>query len=301
MEIHYFHRKRNRIEIEQVYGSWALDWFYNTRSGGMIGAWISSGSIFSAGYGMVQNSSWSLRKIAPFVEKFDIDLSEFEPGEGGTPEKPYRSFNDFFIRKFKRGKRVFSKNSEDLPAFCEGRYYGYERVTEREKIPVKGKFLQSEGLLDNRKWAEIFKDGPLLLARLCPVDYHRFHFPVGGRVIDHYTIPGLYHSVNPLALKKKGDIFFTNKREVSILDTDDLGKLAYMEIGAVCVGKIVQTSDLNEFYRGQEKGYFLFGGSSVILMGTAGSWVPSEDIVENTGKGMETYVQLGDSVGLKRV
>ena len=294
LEIRYFHRKNNRVETEQIYGSWAVHWLYSTCLGGFLGAWLARSRFFSVLYGMMQNSSWSRKKIAPFVAKFNIDLDEFEVGKRGTPQEPYRSFNEFFIRKFKRGRRIFGENEGELPAFCEGRYYGYERVTAQEKIPVKGRYLRPEGLLNNEEWAAKFKDGPLLLARLCPTDYHRFHFPVEGRVLRHYCVPGLYHSVNPIALKKKGNIFLTNKREVSILDTEDWGPLAYIEVGAVCVGKIIQTFRLKEFGRGEEKGYFLFGGSTVILMGTTGAWVPSEDILHNTRRGMETYIQLGD-------
>ena len=297
MEIRYFNRVSGRVETERVYGDGAVRWLYGTRTGGVMASWVARSHFLSALYGMIQSSFWSRGKIAPFVEKFGIDLDEFEWGDGGTANRPYRSFNDFFIRKFKSGKRTFSVVSGELPAFCEGRYYGYEKVDERTEIPVKGKFLQPEKLLGDRKWGGVFRGGPLLLARLCPVDYHRFHFPDRGRVLEHYRLPGLLHSVNPLALTKKGNIFFTNKREVSILDTEHFGKLAYIEVGAVCVGKIVQTSAMKDFSKGQEKGYFLFGGSSVILMGTPGSWTPSTDILRNTCEGMETYVRLGEPLG----
>ena len=296
MEIRYFHRMNNRIETERVYGEGAVRWLYGARSGRLVAAAVAAGSLVSTVYGMVQNSPWSRRKIAPFVERFGIDLDEFLPGEGGTARRPYRSFNDFFIRKFKPGCRHFASAPGDLPAFCEGRYHGYDRVREGDSVPVKGRYLRAGGLLAREEWGERFVDGPLLLARLCPTDYHRFHFPAEGRIIDHYRIDGLYHSVNPLALKKKGEIFCLNKREVSILETEDFGKLAYVEIGALCVGAIVQTFTGTEFVRGQEKGYFLFGGSTVIVMGTAGAWRPSEDILENTGRGLETYVRLGDTV-----
>jgi phosphatidylserine decarboxylase len=137
------------------------------------------------------------------------------------------------------------------------------------------------------------------VARLCPVDYHRFHFPDDGRILDHYRIPGFYHSVNPLALKKKSDIFITNERHVTSLDTVNFGKLAYIEVGALCVGKIVQSFTDKVFKRGEEKGYFLFGASTVVLVGQKGLWSPSQDVLENTEKGLETYIKLGDQVGIK--
>ena len=290
MEIRYFDRRSHRVETELVYGDGAVRWLYGTTLGRLLSGVLAASAIPSVCYGMLQSSSWSRRKVAPFVEKFDIDLSEFEPHE-------YASFNDFFIRKFRPEARTFCEERNILPAFCEGRYFGYDRVTDSLTIPVKGRHLRPEKLLGNEKWGDIFRGGPLLLARLCPTDYHRFHFPDRGRVLEHYRLPGLFHSVNPLALKKKGDIFFTNKREVSILDTDAFGKLAYIEVGAVCVGRIVQTYRAEEFGRGQEKGYFMFGGSSVILMGTPGAWTPAEDILAQTREGMETLVRLGEPLG----
>ena len=290
MKTRYFDRRKNRVESELVYGERAVHWLYDTLPGKLLGGALVARATASGCYGMLQNSSWSRRKIAPFVEKFGIDLSEFESRE-------YKSFNDFFIRKFKSGSRTFCREKEVLPAFCEGRYYGHERVSDSLTIPVKGQHLRPEKLLASNKWGKVFRGGPLLLARLCPIDYHRFHFPDAGQVLDHYRLPGLLHSVNPLALTKKGDIFFTNKREVSILDTDAFGKLAYIEVGAVCVGRIVQTYHGKEFFRGQEKGYFMFGGSSVILMGVPGAWIPAEDILAKTKEGMETLVRLGEPLG----
>ncbi len=141
----------------------------------------------------------------------------------------------------------------------------------------------------------------MLIARLCPVDYHRFHYPDAGRVEKLYRIPGRFHSVNPVALQFKQDTFATNERVVSVLNTNYFGKLAYIEVGAICVGKIVQTHNIAEgFKRGQEKGYFLFGASTVVLMGEPGAWTPAADILENTQKKLETLVKLGDEVARAR-
>jgi phosphatidylserine decarboxylase len=186
-----------------------------------------------------------------------------------------------------------------MGAPAEARYYGYDSLLDDEKIPVKGQFLKADSLIQNPKWNNVFKEGPLLLARLCPVDYHRFHFPDNGSILDNFRVEGSYHSVNPVALKSKGDIFITNERHITILQTENFGKLAYIEVGAICVGKIIQSKRLDNnsiFKKGAEKGYFLFGGSTVIVVGEKGLWKPSEDILKNTKLGIETYVQLGMSV-----
>ncbi len=187
-----------------------------------------------------------------------------------------------------------------MPAFCEARYLGYKEMNDDVKIPVKGHFLTSSELLQDSKWAKTFEGGPLMIARLCPVDYHRFHFPDDGKILSAYPIAGRFHSVNPIALKEKPDIFITNERFVTILETENFGKLAYIEVGATCVGKIVQSRPLHgDFKRGEEKGYFLFGGSTVVLLGEKGKWSPSELMLEKTNAGMEVYHQLGSSLAHK--
>lgn len=295
MDIRYFNRYTNQVEIEKVYGDGAIKFLYSNPIGKLLSGAVTS-SIVSAFYGELQSMTFTKNKIPSFIKNFDIQIDDYLPSEGRSLDDPYGSFNEFFIRRFKEGKREFSANDDEMAAFSEARYFGYDSIRDNETIPVKGKFLNSTELLQNEKWQETFKDGPLLLARLCPVDYHRFHYPFDGKVIDYYKIGGGYHSVNPTALKMKNDIFSTNIREVTIIENEKFGKLAYVEVGATMVGRIVQTSDLKECKQGQEKGYFLFGGSTVIVIGEKGKWTPSEDISSNTKKGIETYIHLADIV-----
>ena len=159
--------------------------------------------------------------------------------------------------------------------------------------------MRPRDLVAKEKWAETFSEGPLVVARLCPVDYHRYHYPDDGLVLESYRVPGILHSVNPIALKQKSEIFLKNERQVSILETKNFGKLAYIEVGATCVGKIIQSSKSKNFSRGEEKGYFLFGGSTVILLGEKGAWTPSQDILDWTLKGTEVYLKLGQEMGRK--
>jgi phosphatidylserine decarboxylase len=295
MEVKYFSRVTGKIENEKVYGANAVKWLYENPFAKAISPLICKAPL-SKLYGEIQNTSWSKSKINPFIKDFDIPMNDFLPKDG-----KFQNFNEFFIRKFRPGKRTFVENPKEMGAFAEARYFGYESMTADKKIPVKGSFLSSESLLENSEFANIFKNGPLLLARLCPVDYHRFHFPDNGSVITDYRINGLFHSVNPLALKKNPEIFIQNERHVTILNTENFGKLAYIEVGAICVGKIIQTNTLfpgMTFNKGDEKGYFLFGGSTVIVLGENGKWKPSSDILENTNKGIETYLQLGTSAAV---
>lgn len=295
MEIRYFNRHTGTIEIEKVYGDSAVKWLYGSNSGKLLGEFLSQVPV-SMAYGVYQSSPLSKKKILPFVRDFNIQMQDYLPQDGRDESDPYATFNDFFIRRFRAGKRPFPTEPGLMGAFAEARYFGFESIRDDHTIPVKGKYLSASALLNNEQWAVPFKDGPLLLARLCPVDYHRFHYPDDGDVLDHYRVRGKLHSVNPIALKEMAKIFATNERQVTILDTNNFGKLAYVEVGAIMVGKIVQTHDSKKCSRGEEKGYFLFGGSTVIVIGEQGKWAPSDDIIKYSKEGMETYVHLGSPV-----
>lgn len=299
--IEFYNRYTGQLETEKVYGDFMVKLLYNSTPGKILTPFFANKYI-SQVYGLMQNSMTSKLKVPKFVKNFAIDLGDYEPGSRNVSNQSlsYKNFNEFFIRKFKEGKRTFKSGESILPACAEARYYGYESVGEETEVPVKGKYLNEEKILRNPELAKDFAGGPLLIARLCPVDYHRYHYIDDGKTLANYHIKGEYHSVNPLALKFKNDIFMANERRVSILETENFGKIAYVEVGAVCVGKIVQSHpEEKPFKRGDEKGYFLFGGSTVILMGQKGKWRPSDDILKNTKLGRETYIHLGDEIGQK--
>ena len=290
MSIRYWNRKRDRLETEDVYGGAMVNLLYGNLLGYRLTDTLLARKAFSRLYGALQSSSWSQRKIAPFQSRFGIDPSDWR-------EEPYRSFNDFFIRRFRPGKRAFPTNPSLLGAFAEARYFAYRNTAERVSVPVKGFNLDPLSILGDAALAQKFHGGPCLLARLCPVDYHRYHFPDDGRVAHFHVETGKLHSVNPAALRRNPRLFLENERQVTVLQTKQFGRLAYVEVGALCVGKIVQTHPIERpFHRGDEKGYFLFGGSTIVLFGEPGKWEPSEDLLQHTADGIETLVELGSPV-----
>lgn len=300
-EIKYFNRMTGKTETEKVYGDKFIKFLYCSVAGKKIGT-VFTNKFFSKAYGAFQDLPSSHRKVRPFIEKFQIPIEDYEPGSRPAMDSrdSYRTFNEFFIRKFKLGKRSFITEPNHMPAFAEARYVGFDAMEEKHKYPVKGHYMLAKDLIGNDQISKIFDGGPLLIARLCPVDYHRYHYPDNGKVLEHFPVPGAFDSVNPFALQYKNQIFIKNERYVSILQTENFGRLGYIEVGAICVGKIVQTHRWNKpFQRGEEKGYFLFGGSTVILVGEKGAWKPSADITKNTANGIETYLHLGQEVAVK--
>lgn len=290
--IRVWDRRHAREIEEQVYGEAGVRFVYGNPLGRLLGDLLLARRWFSRVYGWMQSTSLSGRKVAPFIARYQIPMEEYEPG-------PFRTFNDFFVRRFRQGARPWVTDADVMPAFAEARYLAWTAIEDGQTFPVKGRDLSATALLGSDALAREFTGGPLLLARLCPVDYHRFHFPDDGQVVDSHRVHGAFHSVNPLALAARSDVLATNERHVTLLDTSQFGKLAYVEVGAMCVGRIVQSHTSPTFRRGDEKGYFLFGGSTVVVLGQPGAWVPDAELLDQTGRRRETLVRLGERVATR--
>jgi phosphatidylserine decarboxylase len=296
-----YDRKNQRTITERIFGEGGVRFLYENPVGGLLESTLLCGSWFSKAYGAYQSSPLSRRAIEPFIDAFEIPMEDYESG-------PFRSFNAFFIRKFRPGLRPFEAEGPRFSAPAEGRYLVFPSVTESTPLAVKGALLNGPALIgaDLEKTdrpPELrdldlteFLGGPGFIARLCPVDYHRFHFPDSGRILARARLRGALHSVNPIALAARGDLLFRNEREVTIVETRNFGRLAYVEVGAICVGKIVQSAAGPEFRRGEEKGYFLFGGSTVIVLGEPGRFTFDSDLVEKSAAGRECLVRLGEGI-----
>jgi phosphatidylserine decarboxylase len=288
--IQIWDRAGQRLITEQVYGDFWLRLAYGSRPGRLLADGVLARRWLCRLTGRLQSTASSARRVQAFVDRFNIRMEEFE-------DREWSSFNDFFTRRFREGAREFCNDAGRVPSFCEARYLAFERVEPGQAFPVKGEHLTPEAILSSAEMAASFAGGPLLLARLAPVDYHRFHFPDDGRVVSERRIPGRLNSVNPFALQHRGDILATNERQVTLLDTANFGSLAYVEVGAMNVGLIVQTHPSGEpFRRGDEKGYFCFGASTILLFGEPGRWRPAEDLLEQTEARRETLVRLGEEV-----
>jgi phosphatidylserine decarboxylase len=218
-------------------------------------------------------------------------MSEFEPG-------PYKSYADFFDRRFLPGKRNFPTDPREMGAFAEARYFGWKRLDSGMAFPVKGSALEPKDLLGGGERVTPFLNGPVILARLSPVDYHHLHFPDDGHVRDEARIGHRLWTVNPPALRNQPDILFRNERHIQWLQTDHFRQLAFVEVGALSVGRIVQVHARKNdpFRRGEEKSVFKFGGSAVVMFGEEGAWTPAADIIAKTHQGIETLIRLGETI-----
>lgn len=236
--------------------------------------------------GLYMNSFLSRFMIKSFIRKNNIDMSDY-------PKEKYKSFNQFFIRKIKDGKRPIDCNKNHLIAPADSKLTAY-KIDNDTHINVKNSIYTISELLKDDKLALEYKNGYCLVFRLCVDDYHHYHFIDDGKVIGTKKIKGVLHTVSPIIDKER--IYSENSREYAILDTTNFGKIIEIEVGALMVGKI-KNKDVKEFKRGDEKGYFCFGGSTIILLLKENIIELDKDILENSLKNIETKVKLGEKVG----
>ncbi|QXM06526.1 phosphatidylserine decarboxylase [Crassaminicella indica] len=296
MDIYYIERKTGKKIKEIVAGDKFLKWIYDTDMGNAILDTFVKKKIFSSIYGKFQDTVFSKKKIADFVEKLSIDMSEAEIENIDE----YKNFNDFFARKLKNEARPIDMEKNHLTSPADGRVLAYENIHKDQVIQVKGSFYTLEEFFHDKNMAQIYHNGVCIVIRLCPADYHRFHFPDSGVPYEAKNIKGMYYSVNPIALQRIAKVYCQNKRAITIFESDNFGEIVFAEVGATCVGSIIQTyTPKVHVHKGEEKGYFKFGGSTVVLFLKEGQLKVDEDILKNTQKGIETKVNMGERIGKK--
>lgn len=289
----YFNRHTGELETEQVYGEGFLRWSYGNPLGALsLDAFVKR-PFFSAWYGRRMSQAKSAARVSPFIEKYGLDPADFED----SPQS-YKSFNEFFYRKLKPAARPIDPDESSVVFPADGRHLGFARASEIEDVFVKGQKFDLAALLGNRDLAARYADGSLVLSRLCPVDYHRFHFPAAGVPGAARVIEGPLFSVSPIALRQQLAYLWTNKRAITELQTERFGKVLLLEIGATCVGTIQQTFVPGQpVCKGAEKGYFAFGGSSTMTLFEPGVVRLEADLLENTARQTELYARIGSRMG----
>ena len=291
--IRYFNRHTGALETEQVYGEGFLRWSYGNPLGAIsLNAFVKR-PFFSKWYGRRMSTPESAARVLPFIAKYGLDPDDF----ADAPES-YRSFNEFFYRKLKPSARPIDPDEANVVFPADGRHLGFQNASEIEGVFVKGQKFNLPALLGDAALAENYADGALVLSRLCPVDYHRFHFPLAGVPGPTRLIEGPLYSVNPIALRQKLAYLWTNKRTVTQLRTERFGTVICMEIGATCVGTIQQTfTPRQPVKKGGEKGFFAFGGSSTITLFESGTIRLDADLLENSARQTELYARIGSRMG----
>ena len=284
----YIVRDREGNEYEET-ESFAVNAFYGNPIGrGVVK--VFSMPIFSKAAGKFLDGKTSRVMIKKFVHKNDIDVDEFE-------NRKYISFNDFFTRKRKELKVKNEKNVLISPS--DARLMAL-KIDEDGIFNIKGANYNISDLLDEDIIYKDYIGGDLLIFRLCKDDYHRYHYIDNGVQAKSVFIPGTLNTVRPIALRKV-KVFKRNAREYTVLHTENFGDVIEVEVGAILVGKIVNIfHDDHKFKKGEEKGYFEFGGSTIVLMFKKEVIDLDKDIVDNSNEDIETLVKVGSKIGVKK-
>ena len=228
--------------------------------------------------------------IPAFVKAYNIDMSLFEKAS-------YHSFNEFFTRKIDMANRCIDMDESHLISPCDARLSMYF-IGETSSFAIKNTSYTLEDLLRDKKLAKQYKGGYIGVFRLCADDYHRYHYIDDGQRSHERRIRGVLHTVNPAA-NDVYPIYKENSREYCIHRTKNFGDVIVMEVGAMLVGKIVNESGRCKTKRGAEKGYFEYGGSTIVLIFKKDTIIPDEDILVNTVAGYETRVHIGEKIGVR--
>ena len=282
-------RRKNAdtVDARESAPSGALKFLYYTKFGGAVlklltARWVSKAA------GKYLDSRASRRKIKKYVKKHGIDMSLYE-------KEDYPSFNAFFTRRIRKELRPFDASPEAFVAPCDGKLSLY-KIEQGAQFTIKGFTYTAAELLKDERLAQTFAGGYCFVFRLCVEDYHRYFYFDDGVKGENVFISGRLHTVQPVALEKRR-VFSENCREYTVMQTEHFGTAVQCEVGAMMVGRIVNYHGAGNMLRGQEKGKFEFGGSTIVVFTQAGSVIPDEEFLINTAQNKETKVKCGERIG----
>lgn len=280
-------RSGNILAEDSAQGG-ALDFLYGNAFGRLIGKLLIRKFISNLGR-LYMDSSFSKRRINKLIKAHNIDMDDYE-------KRDFSSFNDFFTRRLEAGKRAVDHDKNAVIAPADSKLTVYD-ISEDSSYRIKGCDYSTKTLLGgDGALAKEFLGGKCFVYRLTVDNYHRYCYPDSGVEAEHRFIKGVYHTVNPIALLRY-DVYGKNSREITLLDTDNFGRIAYIEVGAMMVGRINNYHPKERFARGDEKGYFSFGGSTIVVLYKKDTVILDEDIKTNSAEETETTVLFGEKVG----
>ncbi len=267
----------------------SLTFLYKTIPGRVFLKLLTTRAVSKAA-GAFLDSRCSAFLIKSFVQKNGIILDDYQT-DG------IKTFNQFFRRKIKNDRRPYDMEESHLAAPCDG-LLSVWNIKADTVIPVKQSQYTIQSLLKDETLASEYKDGLCLVFRLCVDNYHRYAYVDSGKKGPNIFIPGILHTVRPIALEAS-PVFTENCREYTVIESPVFGKLVQMEVGAMLVGRIVNLEGEGTAVRGKEKGFFEYGGSTIIVLLKKDAAVINENILKNSATGIETPVKMGEQIGIK--
>lgn len=284
----YKDREGNILEDDKIQES-IVRFLYGTYPGeGLLKILTHKGVSKLAG--TLLSTKMSTVLIPYFVRRNNIKVRDYEMSG-------HKSFNDFFARRLSVGARNVDLNPDVLISPADSKVMVYN-CDENAEFTIKGLKYNFEQLTQSKKLAEVFAGGQLLIFRLSVDDYHRYCYVDSGDKSQNYRIPGILHTVNPVACENT-HVYRENERVISMLKSENFGLIMMMEVGAMMVGKIINYEGPTYVRKGKEKGRFEFGGSTIIIALQEGTVEIDRDILLNSQQGLETKVRYGEKIGVR--
>lgn len=268
-----------------------LEFLYHTVPGRLCLKGLTAPAL-SRVCGRFLDSSLSGCLISPFAKKNAIHLGDYLLDD-------VHSFNDFFSRKIRPELRPVDMDPSHLAAPCDGLLSVWD-IHRDTVIPVKQSHYTISSLLRDPHLAARYEGGYCFVFRLCVNHYHRYSYVDSGRKSANRRIEGVLHTVRPIALHEL-PVFTENSREYTLIQSPTFGTLLQMEVGAMLVGRIVNHDDACQVIRGQEKGYFQYGGSTIIVLTRKDAVSVRPDLLEHAKMGVETPVKMGECIAFEKL
>jgi phosphatidylserine decarboxylase len=265
----------------------SIKFLYNTVFGRLLLKLITKTTVSKLA-GVILGSPASRVFIKRFIAQNNIKMDEYRSVK-------YKSFDDFFVRELKEGNRSFPADEKSLASPCDGKLTAYS-ITPECIFRIKHSLYSIKDLLEDKSIADKYSGGTCLVFRLSPDDYHRYCYIDDAEILKHKYIKGILHTVRPIAYQNHA-VFCQNSREITVMQTSNFGRVVQIEVGALFVGKISNHKKSGMVQRGEEKGMFRFGGSTIILLFTEGAIKIDNVIEKNTELGRETIMRMGEKVG----
>lgn len=289
----YRNRQTGHLEEEQIFGGALLRFLYRSSLTRSLAHVIAYSPWISRLYGWWQRTAYSQRQILPFIKRYHVNTDDFAQDPASFP-----SFDAFFTRHLRREARPITPGDHAAIIPADGRYRFFPMIDEAFLFGVKGSTFNLLQLMQSQERAKQYAQGSMVLARLAPSDYHRFHFPCRCRPQEAIPLNGPLYSVNPIAVRHRLSILWQNKRAITCLKSPVFGEIFYIEVGATNVGTIHQTYTPGRIYeKGEEKGYFSFGGSTLILLFEKGKLKLDDDLIAASKHNEEILCLMGQSMG----
>ncbi len=284
------------ISEEKVCAEASIKFLYDTAVGRFCSFLFFARALLSKICGLWADSKVSGKAVAKFIKNNNINTNEML-----EPQESFKCFNDFFTRALKADARPLAKaDSQSVVSFpADGRHILLKNASAGGIFYAKGKEFNLKSFLGDDALAARYEGGDMLISRLSPLDYHRFHYPISGEICARKLINGALYSVSPIALAKSPSILWENKRMLNFLESPNFGLCAFVEIGATNVGSIINFGKVGDFaQRGNEAGMFKFGASCLITIFPRDAKIKwNKTLEEMSSQGIECYARVNTLAG----